>query len=165
MERIWAPWRMEYIANHKPTECIFCVANSKECDREKLILYRSALSLVMLNRYPYTNGHLLISPLRHTADMDSLSGEEMLDLFKTLNLCRAILQDVASPQGFNIGINLGRAAGAGIEEHLHLHIVPRWNGDTNFMSVVADLRVMPENLLATYDMLLPEFLAVGQGEA
>ena len=162
MERIWAPWRMEYIINHKPSECIFCVATNQENDREKLILYRSALSLVMLNRYPYTNGHLMISPQRHTADMDSLSDEEMLDLFKTLNLCRSILQGVASPQGFNIGINLGKVAGAGIEEHLHLHIVPRWNGDTNFMSVVADLRVMPENLLATYDILLPAFLAVGQ---
>jgi len=150
---------MEYIVNDKETACIFCIGNNEDRDRELLILHRSSLSLVMLNRYPYTNGHLLIAPIRHTADMNSLSDAEMLDLFKTLSLCRSILQDVAAPQGFNIGINLGRAAGAGVDEHLHLHIVPRWNGDTNFMSVLADLRVMPENLLTTYDSLLPAFSA------
>ena len=159
MQRLWAPWRMEYIVNDKETACIFCIDNNEDRDRELLILHRSILSLVMLNRYPYTNGHLLIAPIRHTADMNSLSDAEMLDLFKTLSLCRSILQDVAAPQGFNIGINLGRAAGAGVDEHLHLHIVPRWNGDTNFMSVLADLRVMPENLLTTYDSLLPAFIA------
>jgi len=159
MQRLWAPWRMEYIVNDKETACIFCRDGNEERDRELLILHRSSLSLVMLNRYPYTNGHLLIAPIRHTADMNSLADAEMLDLFKTLNLCRSILQDVAAPQGFNIGINLGRAAGAGVDEHLHLHIVPRWNGDTNFMSVLADLRVMPENLLTTYDGLLPAFIA------
>jgi ATP adenylyltransferase len=159
MQRLWAPWRMEYIVNDKENACIFCIDNNEDRDRELLILHRSSLSLVMLNRYPYTNGHLLIAPSRHTADMNSLFDAEMLDLFKTLNLCRSILQDVAAPQGFNIGINLGRAAGAGIDEHLHLHIVPRWNGDTNFMSVLADLRVMPENLLTTYDSLLPAFIA------
>ncbi|ABQ26264.1 HIT family protein [Geotalea uraniireducens] len=159
MERIWAPWRMEYIENCKPATCIFCVSNDDGRDRERLILHRSTLSLVMLNRYPYTNGHLMIAPFRHTADMSTLSEEEMLDLFKTLNLCRTILQETASPEGFNIGINLGKSAGAGIDDHLHLHIVPRWNGDTNFMSVIADLRVMPENLLTTYDRLRPAFLA------
>ncbi len=157
MERLWAPWRMEYILLDKPEECIFCVPECPECDRERLILHRTPLSLVMLNRYPYTNGHLMIAPRRHTSEMDTLSAKEMLDLFETLRLCRRVLEETASPQGFNIGINLGRAAGAGIDEHLHIHIVPRWNGDTNYMTVIDDIRVMPENLLTTYDRLFPGF--------
>ncbi len=162
MERLWAPWRIEYILADKPAGCIFCVGDTTDRDREKLILHRGAASLVMLNRYPYTNGHLMIAPYRHTSDLDQLSDAEMLDLFKTVRLCRAILQQTASPQGFNIGVNLGRAAGAGVDDHVHIHIVPRWNGDTNYMSVVADIRVMPENLLTTYDRLLPAFQAAGR---
>ncbi len=157
MDRIWAPWRIEYILNDKPAECILCAEGDGNSDRERLILLRTPLSLVMVNRYPYTNGHLMIAPRRHTADMGTLTPDEMLDLFKTLNHCRLILQDTASPQGFNIGLNLGRAAGAGIDDHLHIHIVPRWNGDTNFMTVLGDLRVMPDNLLRTFDNLLPLF--------
>jgi ATP adenylyltransferase len=159
MDRIWAPWRIEYILNDKPAECILCEEGDGACDRERLILLRTPHSLVMVNRYPYTNGHLMIAPRRHTADMGALTPDEMLDLFKTLDLCRVILQDAASPQGFNIGMNLGRAAGAGVDDHLHIHIVPRWNGDTNFMTVLGDLRVMPENLFRTYDNLLPLFNA------
>lgn len=162
MERLWAPWRIEYILNEKPGGCIFCPIDGTE-DRERLILYRSSLSLVMLNRFPYTNGHLMIAPVRHTADLDSLSEAEMLDLFEAVRLSRKVLEDVASPQGFNIGINLGKAAGAGVDEHLHIHVVPRWNGDTNYMSVISDVRVMPENLLATYDKLLPGFTAAVRG--
>jgi ATP adenylyltransferase len=157
MERLWAPWRMEYIANDKTDGCIFCVSPETEKDREKLILYRSESSIIMLNRYPYTNGHLMIAPCRHTADMDELSEAEMLDLFRALRLCRNALQKTASPEGFNIGINLGKAAGAGVAEHMHIHIVPRWNGDSNFMTVVGDVRVMPENLLCTYEKLFPAF--------
>ncbi len=157
MERLWAPWRIEYILADKPSGCIFCVGDGPDRDRELLILHRGAASLVMLNRYPYTNGHLMVAPYRHTSDLDQLSDDEMLDLFRTVRLCRTILQQTASPQGFNIGINLGRAAGAGVDEHVHIHVVPRWNGDTNYMSVIADIRVMPENLLTTYDRLLPAF--------
>lgn len=157
MERLWAPWRMEYITDDKFHGCIFCSGPEQATDRERLILWRSPLSLVMMNRYPYSNGHLMVSPNRHTADLNTLSAEEMLDLFETLRLCRNILQENLSPQGFNIGLNLGRAAGAGIEEHLHFHIVPRWGGDANFMTVVAEVRVIPEHLLATYDKLLPAF--------
>ncbi len=163
MERLWAPWRIEYILADKPAGCIFCVGDSRERDRERLILHRGFASLVMLNRYPYTNGHLMVAPYRHTSDLDQLSDAEMLDLFKTVRLCRSILQQTASPQGFNIGVNLGRAAGAGVDEHIHIHIVPRWNGDTNYMSVIADIRVMPENLLTTYDRLLPAFQAACPG--
>ena len=157
MERIWAPWRIDYIVNTKSTSCIFCVPSEKENDRQSLILCRTPFSLVMLNRYPYNNGHLMVAPFRHTADMDELSEEEMLDLFSTLRKCRKVLLETASPQGFNIGINLGKAAGAGVDEHIHIHIVPRWNGDTNFMSVIGDLRVMPENLDRTYKKLFPGF--------
>jgi len=114
----------------------------------------------MLNRYPYSNGHLLVAPHRHAADLNGLSGKEVSDLFELVRVSCNILDSTASPQGFNLGMNLGKAAGAGVEEHLHVHIVPRWNGDTNFMSVVADLRVMPENLMATYDALLPGFISV-----
>jgi ATP adenylyltransferase len=148
---------MEYIAKDKTDGCIFCVSPEMEKDRERLILYRTDFSIVMLNRYPYTNGHLMVAPCRHTADMNELSGAEMLDLFKASRLCRNVLQEAASPQGFNIGINLGKAAGAGVDEHMHIHIVPRWNGDTNFMTVVGDVRVMPENLLITYEKLFPGF--------
>ncbi|RNC68603.1 MAG: HIT domain-containing protein [Desulfuromonadales bacterium] len=157
MERIWAPWRMEYILDKKPDGCIFCLPNETEGDRDRLVLSRTPLSIIMLNRYPYTNGHLMAAPRRHTADLGSLTDDEMLDLIKTVSLCRTILQKEASPQGFNIGLNVGRAAGAGVEDHLHFHIVPRWNGDTNFMTVIADVRVVPEGLRATYDMLFPHF--------
>jgi ATP adenylyltransferase len=156
VENIWAPWRIDYIENSKPQGCIFCHTDDDH-GRERLILHRTELSLVMLNRYPYTNGHLLVAPLRHTADLDTLSPGEMLDLFDVLRLCRRALQQAASPQGYNLGMNLGKAAGAGVEDHLHFHLVPRWNGDTNFMTVVGDLRVMPENLITTYDKLLPFF--------
>ncbi|HEY6838655.1 MAG TPA: HIT domain-containing protein [Geobacteraceae bacterium] len=161
MERLWAPWRIEYILNDKQDGCIFCPIDGVD-DRERLILHRSPLSLVMLNRYPYTNGHLMVAPARHTADMNSLSEAEMLDLFRMVCLSRKVLEEAAAPQGFNIGINLGKAAGAGVDEHLHIHIVPRWNGDTNFMSVISDVRVMPENLLTTYERLLPGFVAAAE---
>lgn len=160
MERLWAPWRMEYILNQKAEGCIFCRDDDKEKDRENLVLHRSGHSYVMMNRYPYCNGHMLVSPYRHVADLEKLNGEEMLDLFTTVTLCCRVLKGNFLPQGFNIGINLGKAAGAGVDDHLHVHIVPRWIGDTNYMTVIADVRVMPENLMATYDKLLPGFLSV-----
>jgi ATP adenylyltransferase len=164
MERLWAPWRMEYIENSRSDGCVLCIDPDQSNDRDRLILYRSTFSLVMLNRYPYTNGHLMVAPIRHTSDMDSLTDGEMLDLFRVLKLCRKVVAMVASPQGFNVGINLGHAAGAGIDDHLHIHLVPRWNGDTNFMTVIADVRIMPENLLTTYDRLLSGFAAAGKVE-
>jgi ATP adenylyltransferase len=155
MERIWAPWRMEYIRDEKPAHCIFCLESDKVCDREILVLHRTPFSSIMLNRYPYSNGHLLVSPLRHVAALDGLAGEELQDLFELVRRSCAVLTAVAAPEGFNIGMNLGKAAGAGEADHLHVHIVPRWNGDTNFMSVIADVRVIPEALMAMYDTLLP----------
>jgi ATP adenylyltransferase len=158
MERLWAPWRVEYLVQEKPADCIFCRQGS---DRDRLILRSTPLTLVMLNRFPYTNGHLMVAPRRHTADLAELDDAEMLELFRAVTLCRDALSRSFAPDGFNIGINLGKAAGAGVEDHLHLHVVPRWNGDNNFMSVVADLRVIPEALQKSYDRLLPCFAAAG----
>ena len=157
MERIWAPWRMGYIAGDRPDRCVFCVGDSRESDRERLILYRSVSSFIILNLYPYTNGHLMVIPYRHTESLDDLDASELLDFMNTLRLARQGLEATFSPQGFNIGMNLGRASGAGIAEHIHFHIVPRWNGDTNYMTVLADTRVIPESLIATYDRLKPFF--------
>jgi ATP adenylyltransferase len=154
MKRIWAPWRQFYVSNTKSDKsCIFCPDQAGKDDRERLILTRSDYSLMMLNRYPYTGGHLMVAPQRHTAELDDLSDPELLDLMHLLRGGRALLQRVANPDGFNVGMNLGRAAGAGVEEHLHIHIVPRWNGDSNFMTVVGDLRVIPEGLTEAYERL------------
>ena len=158
MERLWAPWRIGYLVQEKPAGCIFC---QKGSDRERLVLTSSDLVLVMLNLYPYVNGHLMVAPRRHTSDLAELSDAEMLALFRTVSRCRDVLTRSCAPDGFNIGINLGKAAGAGVEDHLHLHVVPRWNGDNNFMSVLADTRVVPEVLLESYDRLLPLFAAAG----
>lgn len=154
---------MEYILNQKTDGCIFCLGADGEKDRENLVLFRSGHSFVMMNRYPYCNGHLLVSPYSHVSDLEKLKGEEMQDLFATVTLCCKVLNEKFLPQGFNIGINLGKAAGAGVDDHIHVHIVPRWVGDTNYMTVIADVRVMPENLLATYDKLLPAFSAGERG--
>jgi ATP adenylyltransferase len=159
MDRLWAPWRMEYLTQSQPEQCIFCRQGN---DRELLVLRRTPLVRVMLNRYPYANGHLLVAPNRHSADLGGLSDAEMLAMFRGAALCREVLSRASAPDGFNVGMNLGKAAGAGVEDHLHLHVVPRWNGDSSFMLVVADTRVLPEALLATYDRLLPIFDQVGE---
>jgi ATP adenylyltransferase len=163
MERIWAPWRQSYVSNARPDKgCIFCPDGAGTSDRERLILVRSDHSLMMLNRYPYTCGHLMVAPGRHVAELDDLSDAELLDLMYLLRKGRSLLKRVASPDGFNVGINLGRAAGAGVEEHLHIHLVPRWNGDSNFMTVVGDVRVIPDGLMEAFDRLTAA-LAEGDG--
>ncbi|HOI15427.1 MAG TPA: HIT domain-containing protein [Geobacteraceae bacterium] len=167
MDRIWAPWRMEFIVNEKPSGCIFCLGERKDEDAEKerLILHRGMHTSIMMNRYPYSCGHLLVSPLRHVADMGRLLPEEMLELFENVRLCCSVMTGILSPQGYNIGMNLGKAAGAGVDDHLHIHVVPRWVGDTNFMTLIADVRVMPESLSATYDKLLVGFRDAGESAA
>lgn len=161
MERLWAPWRMEYLARPEREECIFCRQGN---DRDQLVLWSTPLVRVVLNRYPYANGHLIVATRRHLAELGALSDQEMLQLFRAVALCREVLIRASKPDGFNIGINLGKAAGAGVEDHLHMHVVPRWNGDNNFMTVLSDIRVLPEALLATYDRLLPLFPAAGEGD-
>jgi len=157
MKTLWAPWRMEYILSEKQDECIFCLALSKEGD---LALYKGALSMVMMNKYPYINGHLLVAPKRHIAGLDDLTSEETADLLRTVKDAVEILKKVMKPDGFNVGLNLGVVAGAGVEQHLHFHIVPRWHGDTNAMTVFAEVRVIPEHLEATYRNLKPHFEAL-----
>lgn len=153
MERLWAPWRIEYIMNAKEDGCIFCNKLQQTDDRKNLILYREKRTLVMLNKYPYTNGHLIVAPKRHMKSLEDLEIEELHDLMALIRRSVEILKKGLSPDGLNIGANLGRAAGAGVEDHLHFHIVPRWLGDTNCMPVLADVRVLPEHLLETYDRL------------
>lgn len=155
MDRIWAPWRMTYLNSFVQEEgCIFCNAwNARDEDRERLVLARREHSLIMLNRFPYTSAHLMVVAARHTAELDDFSDGEMLDLMQGVRQARALLRKVARPHGFNIGVNLGEAAGAAMSEHLHIHVVPRWNGDTNFMPVCTDVRVISEGLPEAYDRL------------
>lgn len=160
MKTLWAPWRMEYILSEKETECIFCVGLSDEAE---LTLYKGDLSMVMMNKYPYINGHLLVAPVRHVASLDELNAQEMGDILKTVKDSIGVLKKVMNPDGFNVGLNLGVVAGAGVEQHLHFHIVPRWHGDTNAMTVFAEVRVIPEHLKATYQNLKPHFQALEQG--
>ena len=154
MRRIWAPWRIEYIRSEKPKECIFCQKLKEDRDPENYILFRGDKNFIMLNLYPYNPGHLMVAPYRHIADLDGLTDEEMLEHYKLVRKGARALAAAYSPQGFNIGMNLGRVAGAGIEDHIHSHIVPRWNGDTNYITVVSDLRVVPHALDATYAELV-----------
>ena len=154
MKTMWAPWRMEYILGEKDEGCIFCRALS---DQENLTLYKGKVTMVVMNKYPYINGHLLVAPTRHLSLLEQLSKNEMGDLLETVEKSVGILKKVMNPDGFNVGLNLGKVAGAGVEEHLHFHIVPRWFGDTNALTVFADLRVIPEHLQATCNNLKPYF--------
>ncbi len=154
-ERLWAPWRITYIqADSGPKQgCIFVDLPAEDDDAKNLILFRGKTAFVMLNRYPYTNGHLMVAPYQHTADLKDLSDEELLEINQLVAACTGWIQECYKPQGFNIGVNLGSAGGAGIPDHVHWHIVPRWSGDTNFMTTVGDVRVMPESLEASYARL------------
>ena len=154
MKTMWAPWRMEYILGDKENGCIFCKALSEQ---DNLTLYKSKATLVVMNKFPYINGHLLVAPIKHISTLDQLSKSEMGNLLKTVEQSVGILKKVMTPDGFNVGLNLGKVAGAGVEEHLHFHIVPRWFGDTNALTVFADVRVIPEHLITTYNNLKPHF--------
>ncbi|MGC8604876.1 MAG: HIT family protein [Desulfomonilaceae bacterium] len=158
MERLWAPWRIDYILESKnDSGCIFCDKPRADLDEENLIVHRSVGAYTIMNKYPYNNGHLLICPYRHVSDICDLNVEENSLLIQ--EVCRAVqvLKKVMKPDGFNVGINLGIIAGAGIAEHLHYHIVPRWAGDTNLMPVLADVRIIPEHLRQTREKLARSF--------
>ena len=149
---------MEYILADKSEEgCIFCPGNDRGDDEDRLILQVGPSTIVLMNKFPYNNGHLLVAPLDHVSGMEGLSDDKLLNLMQVLQNSLTILREVMNPEGFNVGLNLGRAAGAGMEEHLHFHIVPRWNGDNNFMAVFDDVRVVPEHIRATYRRLKPLF--------
>ena len=157
MQNLWAPWRMDYILGERPRGCIFCPEGNGESDAERLLLHRGTLSMVVMNRFPYNNGHLLVAPWKHTPTLDGLTDEELLDLTRIVRGSVSVLRATMSPDGFNVGLNFGTVAGAGVEAHVHFHIVPRWNGDTNFMTVFAEVRVVPEHLQQAYNKLLPYF--------
>ncbi|OGQ84233.1 MAG: HIT family hydrolase [Deltaproteobacteria bacterium RIFCSPLOWO2_12_FULL_60_19] len=157
MKSLWAPWRMTYIEQGKTAGCIFCDQPRAVDARAGLVLTQSAHAVVMLNKYPYNSGHLLVAPKRHVDQLSSLSPQEHQDLCETLRMSVDVLRDELRPGGFNLGMNLGRCAGAGVEDHLHWHVVPRWEGDTNFMPLVGEVRVIPQHLLDSYDRLSPLF--------
>jgi ATP adenylyltransferase len=148
---------MAYILGDRPKRCIFCPEGNGESDGERFLLYKGDRSMVMMNRFPYNNGHLLVAPWKHTPSLDGLEAEELFEVVRTVRLSVAVLRETMSPDGFNVGLNLGAVAGAGVEDHVHFHIVPRWNGDTSFMTVLAEVRVIPEHLQQIYERLLPYF--------
>ncbi len=167
MDILWAPWRMEYIISAKDSTsdvCIFCSRVEQKSDKKNLILFRSKYSFVIMNRFPYNNGHLMVVPYRHSGDIRSLEPDESRDLFHLIQLSTTALEQVMQPHGFNIGMNLGRVAGAGVEDHLHFHIVPRWNGDTNFMPVINNTKVVSEALEKSYDKLLKAYKKISSEE-
>ncbi len=153
MDRLWAPWRIEYILSEKEEGCLFCRVINEDRDDENLILYRGKKAYVILNKYPYNNGHLMIVPYRHVPNIEDLDDDELLEICRLTTLSIRLLKHVMKPEGFNIGANIGKAAGAGIEEHFHLHIVPRWVGDTNFMPIISDTKVVVEAIKETYKKL------------
>jgi ATP adenylyltransferase len=157
MERIWAPWRIEYIACPKEPRCILCQKPEESNDQQNLILYRGQYNFLIMNAYPYNPGHLMVAPYQHTADLQDLSHEQIIEHFELVKKGVEMLKLTLKPAGFNIGLNLGKVAGAGIEGHLHTHIVPRWQGDTNFMPVLSDTKVVSEGLAATYVRLKANF--------
>ncbi len=160
MDRLWAPWRMKYISNvdKETTSCIFCEKPESENDRENLILFRGKKAFVIMNLYPYNNGHLMVVPYAHCSSLNQLSNEEISEIWELVRTATQILSDAIKPEGFNVGMNIGRVAGAGIDQHLHMHIVPRWNGDANFMPVVGETKVISQGITEAYDTLKPRFI-------
>jgi ATP adenylyltransferase len=159
MERLWAPWRMEYIGSAREGQdqgCLFCEKPKEGDDEKTLIVARSEKSFALLNRYPYNSGHLMVAPFRHVGELEEVEDDESLDMQRLLQRCIKALKEAMQPDGFNIGMNLGVVAGAGIPDHLHWHVVPRWTGDTNFMPTISGSKVLPELLRASYDKILPQ---------
>jgi len=154
---LWAPWRMDYILGPKPDECVFCVPPHGGEDQERKILHRGRLAYVIMNTYPYNNGHLMVAPYRHVPCVTNLAADEAAEVMALVTRCVAVLRQALRPQGVNAGLNLGEAAGAGIAAHLHFQLVPRWNGDASFMAVFGETRVIPEHLDETYHRLKPFF--------
>lgn len=157
MKTMWAPWRIEYILGEKEEGCVFCNAMGPD---DALTLFKGPQTMVVMNKFPYINGHLLVAPTRHVAALDQLCGSEMAVLLKTVEQSIAVLKRVMHPDGFNVGLNLGKVAGAGVAAHLHFHVVPRWHGDVNALAVFADVRVIPEHLQATCENLKPHFVDI-----
>ncbi len=157
MKHIWAPWRIQYILQDKPEGCILCDKPKEEKDAQNYIVYRGEKNFIMLNSYPYNPGHLMVAPYRHTPVLDELTEEERNEHFELVSRSIRVLREEFHPGGFNIGANMGKVAGAGIDDHFHSHIVPRWQGDTNFVPVLDDIRIVPQALEDTYKALKGKF--------
>lgn len=159
MDRIWAPWRMEYVTNSTGSDgkCFLCV--DRDDDEKALVLGRNRNAFVIMNRFPYTNGHVMVVPVRHVGSVENLTDEETADMMRLVKVTASVMREEFSVGGLNIGMNLGRAAGAGLEDHCHIHIVPRWFGDTNFMTIVGETRVISEHICTTYEKLKRRFIA------
>ncbi len=153
MEHLWSPWRLEYLTAPKADGCIFCRAAESDDDRQNLVLLRGERAFLILNRFPYNNGHFMVVPFAHVPSLEALDAATLTEMMLLLNRGLAALRTAMRPDGFNVGANLGRVAGAGVEDHVHIHAVPRWAGDTNFMPIVGDTRVVPETWTQTYDNL------------
>ena len=159
-ERIWAPWRLAYVkdaSKDSGQECIFCTKPAESEDRANLIVHRGGRCFVILNLYPYTNGHLMVAPYEHVGAIQAIEAETTAEMMRLAQRAISVLEESYEPHGFNVGFNQGRVAGAGVEHHIHMHVVPRWGGDTNFMPVLADTRVMPQTLEQTYEALAERF--------
>jgi len=163
MKQLWAPWRMEYIRTASKEcrsgrkRCLFCTLAASKKDENDLILYRGELGFVVMNRYPYNNGHLMAAPYRHVGDLEKLLPTEAQELFELVQASMRVLRTDMKPHGYNVGMNLGRVAGAGVKDHLHVHVVPRWRGDVNYMPVIAETRVVSEHLGETWQRLKNRF--------
>jgi ATP adenylyltransferase len=156
MDYLWSPWRYRYVSQAgKGESCPFCpmVASDPSRDREQLVLFRGRYNFILLNLYPYTTGHMLITPYAHVASLDQVTKETLVEMMELTQRAQTALKNCYNPEGYNLGMNLGRCAGAGVADHLHLHLLPRWAGDVNFMTVVGETRVQPEDLFSTYDKL------------
>jgi ATP adenylyltransferase len=164
MELIWAPWRMEYVLLEKPEGCILCDKPEEDNDDSNRILYRGKMNYVIMNNYPYNPGHLLVAPYRHVDGLDKLTKDELHEHADIVSKCIIVLRRAFNPTAFNIGTNMGKIAGAGIDDHVHTHIVPRWQGDTNFMPVIGGVRVVPEALNETYKKLKGKFSGRSRGK-
>jgi len=159
MDRVWAPWRMEYITSTKgegEKKCFLCIEEG--CDESSMVVGRLGKAFVIMNRFPYTNGHVMVVPVRHTGLAEDLTDEESLDMMRLVRTMVTVYKEEFSVEGVNVGINIGRASGAGLEEHIHIHMVPRWFGDTNFMAVTGETRVISEHLMTSYERLRRKFL-------
>jgi ATP adenylyltransferase len=161
MQKLWAPWRIDYIKNPKEEGCFFCKYSREKDDRKNLLIHRGKKAFILLNYYPYNNGHLMIAPYQHTAEIADLDDETKLEMMDSVNHCIKALRKQLKADGFNIGINIGQVAGAGIKDHIHIHVVPRWNGDTNFMPILGSTKVVSQGLEETWHLLRNYFKNIG----
>ena len=157
MKQLWAPWRMEYVKSEKSDECIFCSLPKANDDTKNYILHRGQSAFIIMNIFPYNSAHVMVSPFRHIGCLTAQNADEIKEMNNLIRRSIEIFRAVINPEGFNVGYNIGKAAGAGYDEHIHCHIVPRWTGDTNFMPVLGETKVHPEHLKTTYKKLLPHF--------